>query len=174
MNVNLGSAERDLERLALEFAATEKQIQAAGCRAVTKLGRWMKAVVLRECSRDTGIPRKALKGRLKMSVDRVSSSTRLWVGRNAIPLSALNPRQTRSGVTAGPVQRPHAFMLPNKRGPVFKRDGRARLPISVQYEDISRDIERVLQTEIYPEAEGKFLHFFRQELRWEKVKEGRS
>ncbi|SKA70828.1 hypothetical protein [Desulfobaculum bizertense] len=174
MKLFLDGPERECERLALEFAATEKQIQAASRRAVSKLGRWMRSAILRESSRDTGMPRKALKGRLKMSEDRVAASTRVWVGRNAIPLSALNPRQTRSGVTAGPVQRRHAFMLPGRRGPVFKREGRSRLPISVQYEDISKDIERVLQTEIYAEAERKFLHFFRQELRWEKVKEGRS
>lgn len=160
MKLFLDGPERECERLALEFAATEKQIQAASRRAVSKLGRWMKSAILRESSRDTGMPRKALKGRLKMSVDRVAASTRVWVGRNAIPLSALNPRQTRSGVTAGPVQRRHALCC---RGVVVlslseKAGHVCRFPCSTRI--FPRTLNACCKQRFTPKQSGNFCIYF--------------
>ena len=170
----LDTNQGELERIAQAFAATQKQVGAAARRAVSKLGRWVKSASMREVSRDTGVPRKVLKRRLLMSISGTRHTARVWYGLNAIPLSALSPRQTATGVTAGPVSRRHAFIV--ERGgtkAVYRRVHKdQRLPLAVQYLNIADDVRRVLRVDINPRFRAMFARYFEQELRWEQRRAG--
>ncbi|MBU1001920.1 MAG: phage tail protein [Proteobacteria bacterium] len=159
----------DVERIAQQFAATKTQVEKAARRAVRKLVRWVQSSSLREASRDTGIKRKILAHRLRMSMTGGQFTARVWYGLNAIPLSALEPKQTATGVTAGPVERRHAFIVHHgAKGQVYRRVHRdQRLPLAVQYENIADEFRRVLLTDINPRFERMFSKYFEQELRWE-------
>lgn len=159
---------KEIERLKLELGSTKKQVEVAAKRAIRKLARWIQSTSLREASRDTGIKRKVLKGRLLMFVRGTQYTARVWYGLNSIPLSSLDPRQTKTGVKAGPVDRRHAFI---HRGQVYRRVHKTeRMPIAVQYENIADAFRRILTVDINPRFEKKFNQFFAHELRWEKRK----
>lgn len=163
---------QEIERIQREFAATQKQVNRAGWRAVRKLARWVRSTALRETARDTGIKRKVLSHRLILYTRGGHQSARVWFGMNALPLSALDPRQTATGVTAGPAERRHAFIVP--RGgttQVYRRVHRdERLPLAVQYHAIEDEMQRVLQADISPRFARMFSKYFEQELRWEVSK----
>lgn len=165
LDTNLG----ELERVARDLAATQKQVAAAARRAVGKLARWIKSTSLREAARDTGIKRKVLAGRLYMGVQGSQYTARVWYGLNAIPLSALDPKQTATGVTAGPVERRHAFIVRRGGGrQVYRRTERdRRLPIAVQYRNIADEFRRILRVDVNPRFRRMFVKYFEQELRWE-------
>ncbi|BBD08454.1 phage tail protein [Desulfovibrio ferrophilus] len=159
----------EVERIAQQFAATKGQVQKASRRAVRKLVRWVQSISLREASRDTGIKRKILKHRLRMSVNGNQFTARVWYGLNAIPLSAMGPKQTKTGVSAGPVDRRHAFIVRHgAKGQVYRRVHRdQRLPLAIQYENIADEFRRILLTDISLRFERMFSKYFEQELRWE-------
>lgn len=162
----------ELERIAQDLAATQSQVAAAARRAVGKLARWIKSVSLREASRDTGIKRSVLKNRLFMGVHGSQYTARVWYGLNAIPLSALNPKQTATGVSAGPVQRRHAFIVERGGGKqVYRRVHKdQRLPLAVQYQAVADEFRRILQVDVNPRFQRMFVKYFEQELRWETVR----
>lgn len=158
----------EVERIARQFAASQKQVEKAARRAVRKLARWVESTSLREASRDTGIKRKLLKHRLIMCIRGNQLTARVWYGLNSIPLSALEPEQTRTGVTAGPVERRHAFIVEKNGGQVYRRVSRnQRFPIAVQFENIAAEFRRILLTDINPRFQKIFSKYFEQELRWE-------
>ena len=171
----LDTNQGELERIAQAFAATQKQVDAAARRAVSKLGRWVKSASMREVSRDTGVPRKVLKRRLLMSISGTRHTARVWYGLNAIPLSALSPRQTATGVTAGAGVAPpcvHRGARRHQRA-VYRRVHKdQRLPLAVQYLNIADDVRRVLRVDINPRFRAMFARYFEQELRWEQRRAG--
>ncbi|WP_461210395.1 hypothetical protein [Desulfocurvus sp. DL9XJH121] len=168
LDTNLG----ELERIARDLAATKAQVSAAARRAVSKLARWIKSVSLREAARDTGIKRKVLKNRLLIGVRGTQYTARVWYGLNAVPLSALGPRQTATGVVAGPEQRRHAFIVERGGGrQVYRRALRdRRLPLAVQYKSIEDEFRRILLVDVNPKFREMFARYFEQELRWETVR----
>jgi hypothetical protein len=119
-----------LDAIASQFAATEKQVEAAMRRAVTRTTRWAGTQVARKVSSATKIRAGVLKGRMVVDfVGRDGTLGRVWAGLKPIDLKRLKPRQTNSGVTAGPAKRPGAFISQKLGGHVFERVGKSRLPI---------------------------------------------
>ncbi|HHY0482731.1 phage tail protein [Vibrio parahaemolyticus] len=92
----------ELQRVSAKIAATPKQLEKAGQRAIKKTMRWMYSRVAREVSQLTGIPQKALKPRysLKTVGKGAEAVTILWIGISPILAEkAGKARQTKKGVS---------------------------------------------------------------------------
>jgi hypothetical protein len=168
LNISLAK----VEAIARDFAATQKEVDTAARRAVSKTSRWVGGLLVRMVARETGIQQKALKPRLRIYVSGNHMTARVFFGASAIPLSALNPVQTASGVKAGKIERKHAFIAKNRKGgvQVYQRVGRARQPLAIQYVHIDKEVDYAVLNEVLPLMEGRFFRIFEQELRWETRK----
>ena len=156
-----------LDDIARNFAADEKQITSAMRRAVSRTTRWAGTQVARKVSSSTKIRAGILKGRMVVDfMGRDGSLGRVWVGLRPIELKQLKPRQTKSGVTAGPAKRPGAFISSKLYGHVFERVGKARLPIkkSEGVEILPQGLDAV--KEIANQVGERLVREFEHELSW--------
>ncbi len=166
-----------LELIAADFAGTEKQIDAACRRAVSKLARHLKTVTLRGVSQITGIKQSVLRKRLFISFAGGRKTARLWFGLYAVPLREMNPTQTATGVKAGKIERQHAF-IGNRKGKqevyrrvkIQKTGSDNRLPITIQNAKIDQAVNHVIEADVLKVFESKFYTFFEREMRWESKK----
>ncbi|GAB6178594.1 hypothetical protein JCM16814_34850 [Desulfobaculum senezii] len=160
------------DRIARLFAADQKQIEAAMRRAVNKLGRWVRSTALTEGARDSGVQRKVLADRVRLTLGKNKRGVQVWFGLWPVPLRLLKPKQTATGVSAGPVDRRHAFIVTGRDGKrdVFRRSGDSAYPIFKQYHSVDDEIRRVLEVDVFPRLDAQFSKFFEQELRWEVSK----
>ncbi|EJB5271367.1 TPA: phage tail protein [Vibrio parahaemolyticus] len=93
---------KELQRVSAKIAATPKQLEKAGQRAIKKTMRWMYSRAAREISQLTGIPQKALKFRfsLKTVGKGAEAVTILWIGISPVLAEkAGKARQTKKGVS---------------------------------------------------------------------------
>lgn len=156
-----------LDDIARNFAADEKQVTAAMRRAVSRTTRWAGTQVARKVASSTKVRAGILKGRMVVDfIGRDGSLGRVWVGLRPIDLKRLKPRETKSGVTAGPAKRPGAFISSKLGGHVFERVGKARLPIkkSEGVEILPQGLEAVEQ--IAGHVGERLLREFEHELSW--------
>ncbi len=106
--------------------ATAASINKGAAKARTQIARSLSAIFQ--------LPQKII--RRRMRVRRANKRTlkgRLWAGLGAVKMKYLRPRQTKTGVTAGKHRAAHAFIAPvGSTTNVFKRKGRARLPLVTQ------------------------------------------
>jgi ribosomal protein S17 len=168
MNISLAK----VEAIARDFAATQKDIEAAARRAVSKTSRWVGGLLVRMVARETGIQQKTLRPRLRIYTKGNHMTARVFFGASAIPLAGLNPRQTASGVVAGKIERRRAFIAQNKNDErqVYRRIGRERQPLAIQYAHIDKEVDYAVINEVLPLLESRFYRIFEQELRWETRK----
>ncbi len=165
-----------LEQIAANFAATEKQINVACKRAISKLARHLKTVALRETSKVTGIKQAVLKKRLFVSFGGGRNTARLWFGLYGVPLREMNPNQNRTGVQAGKIERKHGFIQQRGgktevyRRVKLERGSENRLPIAIQTAKIDQAIKHVIEADILKAFERKFYIFFEREMKWESSK----
>lgn len=159
---------KGLDEIASQFAATEKQIAAAMRRAVSRTTRWAGTQVARKVASVTKIRSGVLKGRMVVDfVGRDGTLGRVWAGLNPVDLKRLKPRQTKSGVTAGPAKRPGAFISPKLGGHVFERVGKKRLPIkkSKGVEIYDEGQEAVAQ--VAEQVGDRLMREFEHEMSWQ-------
>lgn len=93
---------KELQRVSAQIAATPKQLEKAGQRAIKKTMRWMYTRAAREVSQMTGMSQKTMKPRFSLTTVGKGSSavTILWVGITPVLAEkAGNARQTRKGVS---------------------------------------------------------------------------
>lgn len=159
---------KGLDEIAGQFAATEKQIAAAMRRAVTRTTRWAGSQVARKVSSVTKIRSGVLKGRMVVDfVGRDGTLGRVWAGLAPIELKRLKPRQTKSGVTAGPAKRPGAFISPKLGGHVYERVGKKRLPIrkskGVEIYDEGKEAVAEVAEQVY----ARLMREFEHEMSWQ-------
>jgi hypothetical protein len=161
---------KGLDRIGRDLGATQKQIEPAMRSAVSRVVRWAGNEAARRISKATKVTGKVLKGRMRvevMSKDGVLG--RVWAGLSNIPLKAMKPRQTKSGVTAGPAKRPGAFISEKLNGHVFKRTGKKRLPIEKETFSIldpGLDAMGSLENEIGERLQREF----ETQLKWQMSK----
>lgn len=114
-----------LDAIASDFAVTQKQIDKACARAISKTARHLRVVALRNVAQLTGIKQKVLKKRIKASVwGKKQRTGSIWFGQMPVPLRDLNPKQTSTGVNAGRANRNHAFItkrIKDGRSDVYRR-----------------------------------------------------
>lgn len=166
-----------LEMIASDFAGTEKQIDAACRRAVSKLSRHLKTVTLRGVSQITGIKQSVLRKRLFISFGGGRKTARLWFGLYAVPLREMNPKQTKTGVRAGKLERRHAFIQQrNGKTEVYRRvkltksGDYGQYPIAIQTAKIDQTVNHVIEADTLKVFESKFYAFFEREMKWESKK----
>lgn len=144
MRVVTGRAMRNHRKLKRQVRGIWTQASASAMARGTAKARTLGR---RYISRETGLKQKVLKSRIGRSkVKRRPGFTRarLWLRGGLVPPEAWSePRQTKKGVRAGRVAYDGAFLARAGRGrsagkvTVFRRDGRARGPISRQGIDLS-------------------------------------
>ena len=162
---------KGLDRIGRDLGATAVQIGPAMRTAVCRVTKWAGNEAARRISKATKVTGKVIKGRMRvevMSKDGVLG--RVWAGLRNIPLKAMKPRQTKSGVTAGPAKRPGAFISKKLGGHVFERVGKERLPIKksqgVSIFDPGMDVMGSLEKEIGE----RLMREFESQLKWQMTK----
>lgn len=160
-----------IEAIVAELEPTENQAKVALKRTLNKMAKWMSIRTVRGLSSELALTQKILRRRLKKSTIVQSDSgfsIRLFYGLNDIALIHLNPRQTQKGVTASKRKVDGAF-ISKRKNQVFKRTGKARLPIEKQVEIIKPQADAYLEGVEFNSVEFH-EHFFKtleHELKWQ-------
>ena len=161
---------KGLDRIGRDLGATAAQIAPAMRTAVSRVTKWAGNEAARRISKATKVTGKVLKGRMRVEVmGKDGVLGRVWAGLSPIPLKAMKPRQTKSGVTAGPAKRPGAFISKKLGGHVFKRTGKERLPIEKETFSIldpGMDAMGSLEKEIGERLQREF----ESQLKWQMSK----
>lgn len=161
--------EIDVDRaLAILRELSPASMQAAWRRTLRKTHVWIKGQVAKAVSKETKIPQKVLRTRVYFFLKSYDSG-KVWLGLNAVEAERLgNPRQTRSGVTAGRFRFQSAWLMkriaPN--GPVYRRTGKARLPYERVKYDWAEAGEAAFRN-IAVLAEQRLLTILEQEVNYE-------
>lgn len=156
-----------------DLGATPKQCAVALRSTMRQLAGWIRTQSARGLSRELELPMKIIRRRLRTMRVRQSAdgaSVTLWYGLNPIGLMHLGARQTRAGVTAGTRKRSGAFIATGRSGTkeVFKRSGKARLPLERQVVEIQDPAQMYLEDALLG-GEGfttRFFTLFERELKW--------
>lgn len=162
-----------LDDIARELRASPAQASAALRSTLRKMASWLRAQSVRGLSKALDVQQKVIRRRLRQFRLRTAedgASIDIWYGLDPIALIHLGARQTRKGVRARRHIREGAFIATGRGGnrQVFKRRGRARLPIDKQTLDIEDRANVWIEDELIGTAdfERRFLDTFEHELRW--------
>jgi hypothetical protein len=161
---------RDLDRLIVELAATSAQVKRALNSTLRKMASWVKTRSVRGLSKELDIKQKTIRRRLRSIKARPTGNggaeVVVWYGLDPIALIHLGAKQTGKGVRAGRRFVRGAFIA---KGQVFKRTGKARLPLEKQRAEIAPAAERFLDDGLLnaPAFEQQFFKTFEHELRWQ-------
>ncbi|MFB9149531.1 phage tail protein [Roseovarius ramblicola] len=165
----------EMQRIAREFDASEKDLRRAYARALSRTARKMRTQA-RKALRE-GLDLRAasiLKARLRLARMRPRGkkigAARLWVGANDLPATAFKgrPRQTATGARVGGREFPGAFVgtsADSGKRMVFRRAGRSRLPIFRETVPVQDEVNAVLEGEVFDDMADAFMAAFRAEVR---------
>lgn len=176
--------EKKTERVVSQWLPSEKQLNAALFTASKKLAQWARAEAVRHLKTETDLPPTLLRTRIK-SYKRGKKRMSIFFGLRPVPVGALNPRQTRAGVSArGGMRIKKAFVVPmDEFQAVFKRRSgeyhmvhtaggvevwREKLDYQRLY--FAGDAFDVIHSHIKPQLEAKFHTFLEHELKWRTSK----
>jgi hypothetical protein len=156
------------QALAILRELSPSSMQAAWRRTLRKTNVWIKGQVAKAASKETKIPQKVLRNRVYFFLKSYDTG-KVWLGLNAVEAERLgNPRQTRSGVTAGRFRFQSAWVMKRAApdGPVYRRVGKARLPYErVKYD--WADAGEAAFRNIAVLAEQRLLTILEQEVNYE-------
>lgn len=164
-----------LQRIADEFGASEKDLRLAFSRALSRTSRTLRTMA-RKYLRE-GLELRAasvLKARLRLARYRAKGSgmgaARLWVGANDLPATAFKgkPRETSRGVRVGGRTFDGAFVGTGRdsgQQMVFKRKGHKRLPIYRETVSVQEEMNDILDRQVFQESQDLIMTNFRAELR---------
>lgn len=161
-----------LRAVADELQASEKQVRGAFSRACQRTATALRTRAARGLAselqlRTIGLLRNRLKSlRLRAQADGVQ----LWFGLNDMPASWFKgrPKQTATGAEVRGQQIEGGFVARSNfkgRRTVFKRKGKARLPIVEQTLPIEDQAVVFIEDEIFVQTESIFMDNFMRELR---------
>ena len=163
-----------LQRAAQELGATDAQVLQAVRSTISKMARWARSRSVRELAGGLVVPQEILRPRIKAQrLQRTATGAEagVWYGLNPVALIRLGARRTRAGVSAkGGRHIEGAFIAQARRGKrqVFRRKGRARLPIAVQTARIEAQATDYLENDLSEsrDFEQQFRQVFEHELTW--------
>ena len=160
---------KDMQNLLRTFALSSTQIERAAARAINKTVKWVRTQALRQTAADLGISQKAVKDRFLINLARVNKKkASLWIGLNEISAHKLGKaRKTKNGLRIRDREFAGAFQ-PRKLKPVFRRIGKARLPIEKVMVPI-KSSETIIHY-LYARAKDQFMKIFERELNFESLK----
>lgn len=160
-----------IEQIVNTLQPSEKDAKIALKRTLNKMAKWLSTRTNKGLSKELNLTQKILRRRLKKS-NVVSTSTgfsiRLFYGLNDVALIHLNPKQNSTGVTASKRKVDSAFISKSKNQ-VFKRVGKARLPIEKQVDVIKPKADTYLETAQFNSSEfqNQFFKTLEHELKWQ-------
>lgn len=160
-----------IQAIVNELEPTEKQAQAALRRTLSRMAKWLQTRTARGLSKELEMPQRIIRRRLKKSsIVKTSAgfSIRLFYGLNDVALIHLGARQTKRGVSAGKRRVDGAFISKTKHQ-VFKRVGKARLPIEKQAETIKAKADSYLEWAEFNSVDfhAQFFKTLEHELKWQ-------
>lgn len=171
--VSLDVSALGIDRLVQDLAATEEQAEKALRSTLVKVASWLRTRSVRGLSKELAVQQKVLRRRLKtfrLKKSADGASITVWYGLDPVALIYLGARKTGRGVTAGKHKRDGAFIAKgaNANKQVFKRRGKARLPIDKQVLDINDQAETYLEDKLIggAELESYFFTVLERELKW--------
>ena len=173
--VDLEISEISLNEMVEALGDTPKQVDKAMASALRKMAIWLKAKSIKGLSKELDIQQKVIRRRLKsfsVTHRKDGSSARVWYGLDPIKLRYLGtPEVIGHGVQVGAFYVEGAFIAKDNQGnmQVFKRKGRARLPIEVQTADINDRAEKWVEDRLLGSDEftAQFFKLFEHELKWQ-------
>lgn len=160
-----------IDRVTADLEATAREAELALRSTVNRSTRWLGTQIRRKLARDVGVPQRVLRRRLVQGRVRVRNGqlqVEIWIGINPIDLVDLSPRQNSRGVRTRVGTQAGAFIRsPRGREGVFKREGRARLPL----DRLSHPIDDQAVASIQSAAAGAdfqsyVLRTYERELLW--------
>lgn len=164
----------DFGRLVQDLAATEKQAQRALNSTLRKMAAWLRTRSMRGLSKELELQQRILRRRLKAAKLRVSgggSEITVWFGLNPVGLVYLQAKQGSSGVAAAGgrfVKSAFIAKTPGGGSQVFKRMGRARLPVAAQAADVQQPAENYIAHDaLGAQFDAQFWKTFEHELQWQ-------
>lgn len=141
----------------------------AGVAALNKATAKTRTQVLRDASKATRVPQKHIRRRTyfrRANFRRLHTTILVY----ARPLSAgsMNPRQTKSGVTAAGRKFQGAFVMksPNGATVVARRKGRKRLPVKAERIAIFTETKAAVDRHMGEAAREAFHEILPRELDW--------
>ena len=172
--VNLDIDAQSLQGVVLDLAATEQQAEKALNSTLVKMAGWLRSKSVKGLSQKLTIQQKVIRRRLKsfrLQRRAGGSSITVWYGLDPIALIYLQAKQGRAGVRAyGGRFVQSAFIANGQNGnrQVFKRRGKARLPIDKQRADIEDKANTYIEDDLVgtAEFEARFFKTFEHELQW--------
>jgi hypothetical protein len=172
--IELQIDERQLQAIADEFAASEKDLRRAFSRALSRTTRRLRTQARKDLRQGLGLRAAAvLRARLRLKRFRPRGSgmggAALWVGTNDMPATAFKgtPRETPGGARVGGREFPGAFVgrgQDSGKRVVFRRRGRGRLPIYAETVPIDDEADPIV-AEVYDQAIDTLMRNFRAEVR---------
>lgn len=171
--IELDLEAQGIQHVIHDLHASEAQVKQALRSTLRKMASWMRTKSVRGLSAHLQIQQKVIRRRLrsfnlKMTPD--GGTVTVWYGLNPISLIYLGARQNKTGVTAGAHKRPGAFIAKGSGDAlqVFKRRGRARLPLDKQRLDVEDKANTYLEDKVIGDVdfEAQFHKTFEHELKW--------
>ncbi len=168
-----------LRQVALDLAATDAQAKQALNSTLGKMAGWLRSKSVKGLSQHLAVQQKVIRRRLKsfrLQRRADGSEVTVWYGLDPIALIYLQARQGKDGVKAyGGRFVKSAFIAPgrNDSRQVFKRRGKARLPIDKQRADIEDKSTTYIEDQLLgtSEFEARFFKTFEHELQWRMRKQ---
>lgn len=160
----IGIEIKGVDAVVRELNAFPEQAERAEERATRKTVKWAESQLRRAIAKEHDIPFKSIR-----EARRVQSKNKLiWLGYNPVKAGyAGKLKQLEGGAMAGAYYFEGGFMATLRSGhtSIFKRRGRARLPIDEQKVELVK-AEAIAEREA-KKIESRFFQILRQELNYE-------
>lgn len=161
---------RDLDVVKAAYAEFPTIWNKALRSTVSKVARWLKTKAQRGLSKELQMTQKVLRIRmkaLKVKSTRHGPQAAIWFGLNPVSMQYLGPRKSSKGVSSRPTGMRKGAFMHGKGKPVFKRVGKARLPIQKQTSEIKIKSEHYIeQLQLATEVRTYFMTVLERELQW--------
>lgn len=167
---------RQIDRVARELGASDRQVRAAFSRALSRTGTTLRKEARKELREGLGLrSAKPLRNRLRLIKFRSRGgrdlgALRLWMGANDMATSAFKGRATvtRDGISYRGELFQRAFVMrmngmSDRR--IFQRTGPGRLPIEVVKIEVEEDIKEYAERVALQRVDDIFMTNFVRELR---------
>lgn len=177
--IDLQIDSESLHQVALDLAATDAQAQQALNSTLGKMAGWLRSKSVKGLSQHLAVQQKVIRRRLKsFRIQRRAngSEVTVWYGLDPIALIYLQAKQGKDGVKAyGGRFVKSGFIAQgrNDNRQVFKRRGKARLPIDKQRAAIEDKATTYIEDQLLGAAdfEARFFKTFEHELQWRMRKQ---
>jgi len=170
MDVQVALSQADILNVTGRLHLTPKAVRAAAMRAIRKSARSIQAESARKLSAELRLQQKLVRARLRLYRKGEGLQQKVWLGLNAMAAARLGAvRKVRGGTRAGRYFFKDAFPIDQYGGGLYRRTGKERFPLELVKLEIE-EAGRAAVEQAAERGEERFLHFLRQEIRYELLK----